>query len=185
MPSEIDIASGALTKLGAQSITSFDDLTARSNLCRDYYPTVRDAVLRAYPWNCAIERAALPMDATDPLFGYAHRFQLPVIPYCLRVLQVEDDIEYNIEGRYLHCDETSVNIKFIARLTDPGLFDSLLVDAIECRLAAELAYPVTASPTLIQSMWSLYKAKLEEARGVDGQEGTVEKWTSNALTEVR
>ena len=185
MPSEIDISSNALTKLGAKPITSFDDLTDRSNLCRDYYPRVRDAVLRAYPWNCAITRMALALDATAPVFGYAYRFQLPVLPYCLRVLEVEDDPEYKIEGRYLVTDESSVNIKFIARITDPGLFDALLVEAIECRLAAELAYPITGSPTLIQTNWTLYEAKLREARTIDAMEITQDYYESNALTEVR
>jgi hypothetical protein len=185
MPSEVDISNGALTKLGAQPITSFDDVTTRSNLCRDYYPSVRDAVLRAYPWNCAIARQALALDAEAPLFGYAHKFGLPVVPYCLRVLEVDGEPDYNIEGRYLHTDESSINIKFIARLTDPGLFDSLLIEAIECRLAAELAYPVTGSPTLIQAMWTLYEAKLREARTINGMEGTVKYWESNALIEVR
>lgn len=185
MPSEVSISSNALTKLGAQPITAFDDGTARATLCREYYSNVRDSVLRAYPWNCAIERQELALEASAPLFGYSYKFALPTVPYCLRVLEVEDDPEYKIEGRYLLTDESSIKIKYIARITDPGLFDALLAEAIECRLAAELAYPVTASPTLIQAMWALYEQKIREARGVDGQEGTVEMWSSNALIEVR
>lgn len=185
MPSEVSISSNALTKLGAAPITSFDDGTDRANLCREFYPNTRDAVLRAYPWNCAIRRMALALDASAPLFEYDYKFALPTDPYCLRVLETEDDVEFRIEGRFLLCDETSVNIKFIARITDPGLFDSLLAEAIECRLAAELAYPVTGSPTLSQAMWELYASKLREARTMDGQEGTQEDWASNALTEVR
>ena len=185
MPSEVDISSSALTKLGAAPITSFDDGTDRANLCRDYYPNVRDAVLRAYPWNCAVQRIALALDASAPLFGYDYKFALPTIPYCLRVLETEDDVEYKIEGRFLLCDETSINIKFIARITDPGLFDSLLVEAIQARLAAELAYPITGSPTLAVEMWKLYAEKLREARGIDGQEGEADYWESNALIEVR
>lgn len=185
MPSIVQICSNALTKLGAEPITSFDDNSNRSKLCQAYYPDVRDAVLRSYPWNCAIVRGTPALDATEPTYGYSYRFALPVDPYCLRVLDVEDGVEYRIEGRYLLCDESGVNIKYIARITDPGAYDSLLVEAIECRLAAELAYPITRSPTLIDAMWKLYEVKLREARGVDGQEGTPEYWQSNALTEVR
>ncbi len=185
MPSIVQICSNSLTKLGAEPITSFDDNTNRSNLCKAYYPDVRDAVLRAYPWNCAVLRTSLARDATAPAYGYSYRFALPTDPYCLRVLEVEDDVEHRIEGRYLLCDETSVNVKYISRITDPGLFDALLVAAIECRLAAELAYPVTRSPSLIQAMWGLYAEKLKEARGIDGQEGTTPYWTSHALIELR
>lgn len=187
MSSEVDIASNALTKIGAESITSFDDGTKRANLCRDYYPRVRDAVLRAYPWNCAIERQELALDATAPLFGYAHKYQLPVIPYCLRVLEVEDDPEFRIEGRYLHTDEETVKIKFIARITDPGLFDSLLVEAIEARLASELSLPVgSGGGADALKMWSLYEAKLREARTNDGMEGNIaDDDSSNVLIDCR
>jgi len=183
--SEIEIASMALNKLGAERITSFDDGTNRSNLCRDFYPSVRDAVLRAYPWNCSLTQKALAADAEAPLFGYSYKFQLPVLPYCLRVLEIEDEPDYNVKGRYIHCDESSITIEYIARITDPGLFDSLLKEAIEARFAAELAYPITRDPTLAKTMWDLYAAKLREARTIDSMEGTVEGWKSNALIDVR
>ena len=186
MPSETAIASNALTKLGAQPITDIDDpLSQRAVLCKSYYPNVRDAVLRAYPWNCAIVRMALALSGTAPVYGYSYKFQLPVVPYCLRVLEVEDDIEHKIEGRFLLADESSVNIKFIQRVEDTGLFDALLQEAIECRLAAELAYPVTGSPTLIQAMWNLYAEKLREARTIDAMEITQDYYSSDALIEVR
>ena len=184
MPSETEIASNALTKLGAQTITSIaDDDTQRARLCRAYYPNVRDAVLRAYPWRCATKRANLALHADDPIGDdWDNQFLLPVLPYCLRILKVDNgDIPYTLEGRYILCNEESLYLKFIYRVTDPGLFDSLLQEAIECRLAAELAYPVTGSPTLIKAMWELYEAKLREARTIDGMEAPLEIWESESL----
>jgi len=186
MASETEIASNALTKLGDEPITSIaDDETQRAKLCRRYYYNVRDAVLRAYPWKCAITQKALAADVAAPLFGYSFKFQIPNLPYCLRVLKIKDDLDYDIKGRYIHCDESSIIIEYIARITDPGLFDSLLQEAIECRLSAELAYPITGNPTLIKAMWDLYGAKLREARTMDGMEAPEAPWESNALIEVR
>jgi len=185
MASEVEIASMALNKLGAQRITAFDDGTNRSNLCRDFYPSVRDATLRAYPWNCSINQKLLAVHVDAPLFGYSYKFQLPVLPYCLRVLKIENEPDYNIKGRFIHCDESSITIEYIARITDPGLFDSLLKEAIEARLAAELAYPITRVHDLAKTMWALYEAKLREARTNDGMEGTIESWQSNELINVR
>ena len=186
MSSESDIASRALTKIGAEPITSFDDGTKRSNLCRDYYPSVRDAVLRAYPWNCAIERKELARDASAPIFGYAYKYQLPVAPYCLRVLEVDGDPKFRIEGRYLHTDEGTVKIKYIARIENPGLFDSLLAEAIEARLAAELSLPVgSGGGADALKMWALYESKLREARTQDAMEGTVDGYESNVLIDCR
>ena len=187
MSSETEIASNALTKLGAQSITSLDDDTQRARLCRAYYPNVGDAVLRAYPWRCATIRTTLALSEDTPVGDdWAYQFQLPVDPYCLRVLQVDDGtIPFTVEGRLILCDESSLYLKFIRRMTDPGSFDSLLQEAIECRLAAELAYPVTGSPTLIKAMWELYEAKIREARTIDGMEAPLEIWESESLVWER
>lgn len=184
MPSETEIASNALTKLGGEPLTSMaDDDTQRARLCRAYYPNVRDAVLRAYPWRCATVRANLALDEDTPIGDeWTYQFQLPVLPYCLRILKVEDGtIPYTVEGRFILCDESTLYIKFVKRVTDPGSFDALLSEAIECRLAADLAYPVTGSPTLIQAMWELYEAKIREARTIDGMEAPLELWESKSL----
>jgi hypothetical protein len=185
MASEVEISSMALNKLGAEGITSFDDLTNRSNLCRDFYPHVRDAVLRAYPWKCSLVQKALVHDAAAPLFGWSYKFPLPVDPYCLRVIEIEDEPDYAVKGRYIYTDESSITIEYISRITNPGLFDSLLKEAIEARLAAELAYPITRSNELGSVMWSLYEAKLREARTMDAMESTVEGWEANELIDVR
>jgi hypothetical protein len=188
MASETEIASNALTKLGAESITSLDDDdTQRARLCRAYYPNTRDAVLRAYPWRCATVRANLALDADTPIGDdWEYQFQLPVLPYCLRILKVDDgDTPYTVEGRFVLSNESEMYIKFIKRMEDTGAYDSLLQEAIECRLAAELAYPVTGSPKLIQAMWALYEAKLREARTVDGMEAPLEICESNSLVWER
>jgi hypothetical protein len=152
-------------------------------LCRAYYPNVRDAVLRAYPWRCATVRRNLAVSDDAPIGDdWVHQFQLPVDPYCLRVLKVDDGtIPYTVEGRFILCDESSLYLKFTERMADTGNFDALLSEAIECRLAAELAYPVTGSPTLINAMWKLYEAKIREARTIDGMEAPLEIWKSESL----
>ena len=186
MSSETEIASNALSKIGASPITSIsDDTSTGAVLCRAYYYNTRDAVLRAYPWNCAIVRTSLAADTTAPTWKYAYKFLLPVNPYCLRLLEVEGNPEYKIAGRYIETDESSINIKYIKRISDTGLFDALLQEAIECRLAAELAFPITGNSALINAMWSLYGEKLREARTTDGMEVEQDSWESNALTECR
>ena len=187
MPSEVEIVSMSLNSIGAESITSFDDGSKRANLCRDFYPNIRDAVLRAYPWNCATERMELGLEAAGPEYEYAYKFQLPTDPYCLRVLEVEDDYDYRIEGRYLLSDNSTIKIKFIKRITDSGLFDSLLMEAIVARLAAALVIPIAGAgnASLVEGMWKLYEAKIREARTTDGMEGTIKLWQSNALTDCR
>jgi len=190
MASEVDICNSALLQLGEDTILSLDDDSKKARLCKRFYPDVRDAVLRAYPWRCAIQFQSLGLLAgSDVITGtdFAYTFQLPVSPYCLRALLVNADrtVAWEVVGRKLLCDESSVNLKFIARLTDPGLFDSLLIDSIACRLAQMIAYPVTGNATLPKTMWDLYQQKLSEARSIDSMEGYVDEWQSDDLLDVR
>jgi hypothetical protein len=106
------------------------------------------------------------------VWGPAVSYQLPTD--CLRVLRVEDrSAAWKVEGRQIVSNASApLNILYTLQVTDPNAFDPLLIEAIAARLAADLAHPVTQSTTLIQVMWDLYRQKLIEARGVDGQEGT-------------
>ena len=130
-------------------------------------------MLRAHPWNCAISRATIAPDADSPDFGFTNQFTLPTDPYCLRVLRLEYlDVDFRVEGRKIHCDEDTVKVIFISRVTDPNEYDQLLIEAIAARLAADSSYALAQSSTLTSTMWQLYESKLSEARFIDATEGT-------------
>lgn len=186
MASVTDIANAALIKLGQETITSINDESARATICRKLYPEVRDAVLRAHPWNCAIARASLNQNKQAPAYGRDYSYQLPTDPYCLRVLDTDDeDDEWMIEGRDLVSDNSSVLIRYVKRIENPGEFDSLLYEAIVHRLACEIAYPTAGSVRKSMEMWKLYAAKIKEAWGVDGQEGRRGLTQADDLIDVR
>jgi hypothetical protein len=192
--SDIAICNRALDMLGADPIVSFDDASQVGRLCRRNNEPVRGAVLRAYPWNPAIRRAALPKLAEAPEWGFAFQYALPEgpePPCCLRVLAIESEAEdaaseYRIEGRRILSDEgPPLRILYIARIADPTRFGPLLADAIAARLAAELAYPLTASTALGQAMAQSYRDKLVEARATDAQEGSAGRLSAGEWLESR
>jgi hypothetical protein len=190
MASEIDICNNALLQLGENVIISFDDDSNRARLCKRFYQDMRDSVLRAYPWKCAVAFQGLSLLAGSDMItgsGFSYTYQLPVSPYCLRALLLNNDktVEWQVVGRKLVTDESSVTLKFIARIVDPGLFDALLSEAIACRLSQIIAYPITANTALAKAMWEIYQAKLSEARSIDGMEGFYEELTSDDLLTVR
>jgi len=183
MSNETEVCNQALSMLGADPIVNYTtDVTTRAKLCRAFYPNTRDAVLRAYPWSFAIVRVALAADGTDPVFGWDKRFGLPAD--CLRVLELDDeDIDWKVEGRYLVCDNSTVSIKYISRVENTQLYDSLCVQALATRLAAVLCKPITGSADA--GLWQLYASMVQEGQTVDGMEGTLPKWEANELTDVR
>lgn len=200
MASVVSICNNALIKIGAKTITSLNDATNEAKSCKTLYEDVRNAVFREHPWNCLVDRKSLSELATTPDFGFSHQYQLP--PDCIRVLALNDerhpivrnglillglgqDRRFRIEGRKLVTDETEANILYISKVEDPNQYDSLLLEALAARLAAEVAYPVTRNANLVKTMWDLYYSKFSITRSADGMEGTVDGFMSDEIGGVR
>jgi len=191
MATEVSICSNALRRLGDSPITSLTEDSERARLCNAFYEPSRDAILRSHTWNFAINRATLAKLSSAPAFEYAFQYALPTDPFCLRVLKMEfEDYEFKVEnlagqGRVLLTNEGEANIIYIARVTDPSLFDSMFVDVLTAKLAVDLAYPVTNSTGLQAQMQKLFERKLSDARSLDSTEGTTDSLISNVFTDFR
>ena len=191
MATEVSICANALRRLGDDPIVSLTDDTERARLCNAFYSEARDDVLRSHPWNFAITRQQLSQLSATPLYQYSYQYALPTDPFCLRVLEMEySDYVFKIEhlagtGRVLLTDEGTAKIIYIARITDTAQFDSLFIDTLTAKMSVDLAYPVTGSVQLQQSMQKLFESKLREARSVDGQEGFQDDLVSPTFTDFR
>jgi hypothetical protein len=185
MSNETEICNIALGILKGEPIVNYEtDTTTRAKWCRSFWPSTRDSVLRAYPWGFAIARKALAADPTAPIFGFDVKFALPDNPYCLRVLELDDeDLDWKVEGRFLVCNNSTVSIKYISRVLDATLYDSMFVQAMSTRMAAMLCKPITGSAD--QGLWQLYASIVQEGQTIDGMEGTMPRWESNELVDVR
>ena len=186
MASFVEITSNALRLLGDDPITSLTEDSERARLVNALYEEVRDEVTRAAMWDCAKDRQVLASLATTPAFGWSFYHQLPST--CLRVVDVlsgDIRVEHELEGRKLMTDESSVNLIFLKKITDPNDMDSLFIGAYTAKLAAELAEPITGSRSLAEQMWQLYERKVREARTIDSQEGTVSNLDIQQLVDAR
>ena len=173
MASEVDIINSAMNMIGASNIIARDEDSKAARVSNQRYDSIRDAVLRAHPWNCAVTRRSLAPDSETPAFDWDFQFTLPADPYCLRVLRLDYlDIEFRVEGRKIVSNESSINLIYIARVTDPNEYDTLLQESIAARLAADVSFTLSQSTSLTQNMFNLYESKLKEARFVDATEGT-------------
>jgi hypothetical protein len=192
LPSQVDVANLALIKLGDIQITTFEDDSAHARVVKLLYPRVVDAVLRDHKWRFAVKQASIPQLAGAPIWRYARRFQLPTDPYCLRVLRVSTEAPelgnttpWELQGREILTDATTVNIEYIARVTDPQQWDVAFLDALVERLASELAMPITNTPTIRGQLLQAYALKMDAAKSTDGMEGTPEVITDTQLLDVR
>ena len=178
--SVVKICNLALSRLGDDSISSLTEDSKPARSCNLIYDHTRDVVLADFPWNSAMRRARLAQLSDTPEFGYTHKYQLPTNPYCLRVWYVSSDglnddsdrVDWVVEGRELLTEETTVYISYTAQITDVAQYTPMLVEAIVCRLAANLCEPLVKSVALETKCVNMYEYAKDKAHLSDAEEGT-------------
>lgn len=171
MATGVSICSNALLMLGSQTINDFNEPVARASIAANLYPTVRDDLLRTHPWNCTIKRVLLAPDATPPAFGYDNQFELPAD--FLRVLEVGQaglQIDYLVEGRHILANATSVELRYVYLNPVENTWDANLVALMTLAMAAAMAYAITQSAAVRDSLKQELEMTKRVARAVDGQE---------------
>ena len=184
--SDIDICSLALLKIGAGSIASFDEGTAEAEVAANLYPSVRDALISAHPWNFALTQKSLAKLAIKPVADFDNAFQLPAD--CVHVLSAGTGrgrgLRYRISERRLHADAEAVILTYLYRPheTDfPPFFDMALI----ARLSAEFCIPLTDSTSRSESLRKLAEEELRRAKLIDSQEDSAPHFEDFTLIEVR
>jgi hypothetical protein len=173
--SDTDIVNGALALLGVQPISAIGEDSVPGGLAQNTYETIRDELLASHPWGFATKRVQLAeLTPPDEGTGYTRRLQVP--DDYLRIVEVIDqqDDAWSVEGRELWTDiDGEIWVRYIRRVTAPGLFSMPFVDALEHQLAARWAETLTKSAELAKKVETKADMKLRTGRSFDGQEGSV------------
>lgn len=198
MASKITICNRALSKLGADRITSLEDDNKASRAMKSAFDFVLDAELRAHVWNFSVKRAELAALSTAPTWGFSYQYATPTD--FLKLLEIRDlysasnSLDYRtvpaplwqMEGGNLATDaEAPLYIRYVARVTDTGLYDASFSEALACRLAAECAEEITESSTKVQTAWKLYERAVLEALRSDAIEQPNEWLLDDSWLTVR
>lgn len=155
--SKEDVASQALARLGEPAISSFEDDTETAEKVNQLYEPTILSLLSRYQWVFASKRAALAIDGgKTPANEWTYGFLMPTPRtemvgnpyrvYSSTSLRAPEFFDYEIEGRYILTNATTIVIEYTQRLTEslwPGYFERLATEA----LASVLALPITESAT--------------------------------------
>ena len=187
---DVDIVNSALVKVGAPLIVSLSDSSANAIICNEQYAKSRKKLLSSHPWNFATRRVALALTANTPVYEYDSEFLLP--SDVLRVLETDLpeeepwEVEFNVDNnKVLLCNSSAVNIKYIKDITDPTKFPPYFEEALAWLHASDIAYRITQSLTLAQSLYKAYKLEVAEARSMDAQEAGRQFYETNPWIDVR
>jgi hypothetical protein len=178
--SKVDVANRALYAIGAKPISDIADPSTPSavvlNLIFDH---VADAVITNVdqPFSSTLYRSQLAqVSGGTNLTQYDYMYNLPALPYCLRLLDILDQthfsplmgVDYLVENRVLYTNLDTVYIRYVGR-TAIGSLDPWVREAIAMRLAFELATRLTEDDAKVQLAASLMQKAAVEAQAAEGK----------------
>jgi hypothetical protein len=177
MASQVDIINLALTRLAVRHITTIDDASEPARQAKLVWGMIRQSVLRDHPWGFALKSGA-----SVPGWSYAYLYPSD----CLKVVKLYSESDTVSAQNYkktaisgaegaddyivLACNTSGAIIDYIADIDKPALFDSMFIDALALRLAAELAKPLTGDNSKRQAMLQEYFLALDAAKVDDAKE---------------
>lgn len=177
--SEVSICNLGLQKLGQARIVSLTEDSTAARECNACYETLRDKELRAYKWNFAKKRATLAASSVTPDHDYDYAFPLPTD--CLRLLPPSrNGLDWSIESHenqtcILTNDGDSLEIEYVARITDPTRFDFLFTEMLACKIGWQLCEKLTQSNSKKAEISNEYTALKREAKQVNAFENVSEE----------
>ncbi len=177
--SETSICNQSLGRIGANRIKDNVETEESKEAiqCRLHYESTRDALLRSHWWRFASGRATLVEDTSvDEDFEWAVQFTLPTDFLALKSIYEGrfSDVNirnYAIEGDRLLTDETTMEIRYVKKITDVSKFDPLFVKVFVLLLADVLIGPLAGGDARIQKKIDGALADLmPDVLAMDGQE---------------
>jgi hypothetical protein len=169
--SETDIVNMALARLGVRAfVNSLDDPTPEAETAKRLYRIARDTALEMYSWPFAKRRQALALLATTPPTGWGFFYALPddcLAPHYIypgtRVPTSSQLIPFKLyydsvtQKVALATDAVNPELSYTMRLTIVTLFPPSFGDAVACKLAADMAAPLTGKLDLRGELLKEYK----------------------------
>lgn len=176
--SKVAIVNKALTRIGANTITSLDDDTQNARVINRVYDLSLRSILAESKWNFATTRALLAQVANDDpdwfytAEGEAYVYQKP--SDCIRIFGTNSKYAiWREEGDYIISDTTGLGLVYVRYLDDPTKYPSAFIDAFIDRLCADIAYMIVNSATLGERFETLYHTvTLPKAQSQNSQTGT-------------
>lgn len=174
---KFDIASRALTRIGGNVITSFEDDSAEAIAAgREYEPTVTGA-LSSYPWRFATALRAIggPLEDT-PAGLWTYAWEMPEDALAITGAWRSDKaVAYDIYGTKIFTDEDADLVLEFTFRSDEGEWPGYFVEAITSELAWKLALSLARDQSLAEGERRLAQRLWAIARNRDSVQQTTRR----------
>ncbi len=183
MNSKVEVVNNALVFLGQIPVQVVDSSTKAGTFAGTLWNAALEETLRAHPWNFACYRKELSPLSDNPKFGYSYQFNKP--SDWLRTIEIFNTRDFRNEGRQILANVEFLQMRYIRKVEELNVWDSLAAAALARNLAAKLAYPLTQSTSQQNAQWEMYVAVLQQARSVDSMEEPADEFEESDLIAGR
>lgn len=167
MTTKVDIANQALSLIGADSITSFEESSSTARRMKTIYDTSRKALLRMHPFNCSTKRIKLTPLSVQPEFGYEYQYQLP--DDLIRIIDANTE-DYSIETDKLLSNQNTLHLVYVFDNKNEETFDTLFIECLVLYLASKISKPITGSQGNSDSLYMQCQELIKQAKAIQSQE---------------
>ena len=171
--SKVRVANRAIIKVGGNPINAFDENSPEARAINAAYPEVRDEVLCEDLWTFAQKRANLVQLDEDPVWTDDDMSVIYAKPsdYLKMNFKNISFAKVKVEEAGILSDSEGLGILYTARIDDPTKYFPSFTTALVYKLAAEIAFTLTKSRTLMESLEGLYLEKYLPKATKDAQQG--------------
>lgn len=181
--SPVDLCNHALAAIGvSQFITDLTESSTEARVCLLKYGDTRDDCLAEYDWGFARRYVQLAATTFTPPLNWTYAYAYP--SDCVRILgfpvQSSTDLpDYLLEfERYVESDGTQLiaanlqtpTLAYIQRTDAVATWPTHFHSAVIYALAAEIAMPLTKSPTLAGAMRQRADQEMDNAKATAAKE---------------
>lgn len=154
MSSRESIASQALSLLGANTISSFDEGSNEANIVNDHYDQFIRNIFSVFPWSFATRKVQLEQYSTDPLNEFSYQYVRP--DQALYVFKLYNSLEYHAQAitdfdtleDFILCNYNNPVIAQYSVYKEENLWPGYFAEFAVNALAATIAVPVTHNADL-------------------------------------
>jgi hypothetical protein len=176
--SPTDIVNLALDLIKTENINDveipgFDKAAVVANR---WYDDIRQSALEGFPWVFASTRSAIPLNATDPAFGFDDAYVLPNNYLSLNFIKYWDyplsRWNYSVEDGNLLIDNggaESLEIGYVYDQLDPVKYSAAFKIFLAYKLAEKIVYKLTGNVNLQTRITTALKTAEVNARAVNGK----------------
>ena len=175
-PSEVEICNIALTRLGADSIRSFDEDNKRARLSQIMYKHIRDLFLEDYEWtfNTKYKQLALLSGEEHPQFSFI--YSVPSDCFYARQLldsngTISSKVKWEVYSKKIATNVENAWLRYSLMITATGFFPMYFVEAVAAQVAAELAPAIVQDKNRYNALLKVAEARLYQARDKDAELG--------------